>query len=227
MTGKKLKLIIAGLLVLCLLVSMVTGTWALFSDTEASTGNTFTAGTLDLVSTLSGSYSGSATKYTVTAGGNGINGYVLFPSVIPGESGTITWVLSNTGSIGGTVTITSTCSYAENGSAEPESLVIGNDSGSNGDLDQYMGVKLTRNGTYILGNASYYVPISGLEAVLDAETNIALASGGSVTYILYWSLAADLRADNGGVFDGTGTDVNDNIIQSDTAQIDITFTLNQ
>jgi predicted ribosomally synthesized peptide with SipW-like signal peptide len=204
-------------------------TWSYLSDSESSTGNSVTAGTLDLVSTVSGSYSGLATHYQVTSGSNGVNGNVVFDLIIPGETGTVTWTLTNTGSVSGTLTIASVCTYAENGTVEPEEFVTGNDGGFNGDLDQYVGVKLTLDGSYILGSASYYVPLSGLEAALDDAIGQSLAAGGTITYILHWSTASDIKgAGTDGLF-GTidDVDVNDNIIQSDTATIDITFTLTQ
>jgi predicted ribosomally synthesized peptide with SipW-like signal peptide len=202
------------------------GTWAYFSDTETSTGNTFTAGTLNLVPSTSGT--GPVGKYTVTAGGDGINGNVVFNTLAPGDSGSITWTLTNNGNLNGTLTMASTATFAENGSNEPETAVVGNNNGSNGDLDEYVGVRLKRGATYILGDASNYVPFSGLAAVLNAESQ-SLAASGTLTYVLEWQIVTDVK--------GAGADgkfvtvddvqVDDNIIQSDTATVDITFTLTQ
>lgn len=63
------------------------GTWAAFSDTETSSGNTFTAGTLDL--TLGAS----------TTTGTDIN------NVYPGASGSKSWTLSNVGTIPGLLSL--------------------------------------------------------------------------------------------------------------------------
>lgn len=236
-----MKKIIGLAIAFLLAMSMTTiGTWAFFSDVEASSSNILTAGTLDLVPATSGT--GPASKYTVTSGGNGVNGNVVFQKLLPGESGTITWVLADTGSLSGTLSITSTVTFAENSANEIEAAVTGNNGGSNGDLDEYFGVKLQRgvgtdqsdaeaHFTYILGSASNYVPFSGLEAVLDTQSVAITANGGddTIVYQLSWSIANPLKgAGPDGIF-GTGDDtsVNDNIIQSDTAQIDITFTLNQ
>ena len=60
-----------------------TGTWAYLSDTEHSYNNAITAGTLDLVPLVTGSYSGSGSLYHITAGGNGVNGKVVFDSIAP------------------------------------------------------------------------------------------------------------------------------------------------
>lgn len=215
------------------------GTWAFLVDAETA-NNSITAGTLDMIPNTSGT--GPAGKYTVTPGGNTINGNVVFQKLLPGDSGNITWVLTDNGTIAGTLVIASTVTFSESGSNEIETAVTGNNGGGNGDLDQYVGVKLQRgvgtdqanaqaNFTYILGSASNYVPLSGLKAVLDAQSVAVAANGGNdtVVYKLSWSIANPLKgAGVDGLF-GTGDDtaVNDNIVQSDTAQIDITFTLNQ
>jgi len=201
------------------------GTWAYFSDTETSAGNVLTAGTLDLVPNTDGT--GPAGKYTVTPGGNNINGNVVFTKMLPGESGSITWVLVNNGSLPGTLTLPSTATFSDVSQNEIENAVSGNNGGGNGDLDEYVGVKLQcgvgtdqasaeANFTYILGSASNYVPSSGLEAKLDEQSVVMAASGGNdtIVYRLSWNIANPLP-------------VNENIIQSDNAQIDITFTLNQ
>ena len=220
------KIIISFMTIAMVCAIIAGGTWSYFSDTEASTGNSFTAGTLNLVPSTSGT--GPAGKYTVTAGGDGINGNVVFNTLAPGDSGSITWALTNSGNLNGTLTMASTATFAENGSNEPEAAVVGNNNGGNGDLDEYMGVRLTRDGTYILGDASNYVPFSGLAAVLNAQSQ-SLAASGTLTYVLEWQIATDVKgAGVDGKF-GTADDVqvDDNIIQSDTATVDITFTLTQ
>lgn len=221
------KAIIGLCIAIVVLLSLITSTtWTYFNDTESSSNNTFTAGTLDLVPLVTGSYSGLASLYHIVAGGNGVNGNVVFDKIAPGQNGTIEWVLSNTGKLAGTLSIACTTIFAENGSSELESLATGNNGGSNGDLDQYLLVTLQRGVgtdqasaeaamTYILGTVSSPVAISGLEAVLDAQNQALAASGGNdtVVYQLTWSLSS--------------SDPNINIVQSDTAQIDITFTLSQ
>jgi spore coat-associated protein N len=83
---KILGLSIAALLVIGLVAG---GTWAYFSDTEASTGNTFTAGTLNLKLTDSN----ETDQDGVTASFSGTN---LAPGSVVGPS-TIT--LKNTGTL--------------------------------------------------------------------------------------------------------------------------------
>jgi len=222
----KKKILVSAMVIALACALIGGGIYAVFSDTEDSTGNVFTAGTLNLVPSTSGT--GPVGKYTVTTGGDGINGNVVFTTLAPGDSGSITWTLQNDGNLDGTLTMASTVTFVENGSNEPESAVAGNNGGSNGDLDEYMGVRLTRDGTYILGSATNYVPFSGLEAVLDAASE-SLTAGGTLTYVLEWAIASDVEgAGVDGEF-GTADDVaeDDNIIQSDKATVDITFTLTQ
>ncbi len=234
---KILGLTITSLLIMCIVVE---GAWAYFTDIETSSSNVLLAGTLDLSPTTSGD--GPAGKYTVTPGGDGINGQVVFVKMLPGESGDITWMLVDNGSISGTLVITSTVTFSDVSQNEVENAVSGNNGGGNGDLDGYVGVKLQRgvgtdqanaeaNFTYILGSAGNYVPFSGLPAILNLQSVAMAASGGNdtIVYRFSWSIASDIKgAGVDGLF-GTGddVDVNENIIQSDSAQIDITFTLNQ
>jgi len=84
-----MKKIVALIIAFFLAVSTVsTGVWAYFNDSQGSTQNIITAGTLDLAITVSGT--GPAGKYTVTPGSNGVNGYVVFQKLLPGETGSIT-----------------------------------------------------------------------------------------------------------------------------------------
>ena len=237
---KILGLTVAALLVLALVGG---GTWAYFSDVETSEDNVFTAGTLNLVPSTSGT--GPSGKYSVIAGGDGVNGEVVFEKLAPGDSGNITWTLVNDGNLSGTLTLPSTVTFSDVDANEPETAVTvphANNEGSNGDLDEFVGVTLQRGVgtdaaaaiaafTYILGDATNHVPFSGLEAVLDAESQAMAADGGNntIVYKLSWSIASDVKgAGTDGKF-GTVDDVeaDDNIIQSDSAEIDITFTLEQ
>lgn len=218
-----LGLVLVGLILMGL---AATASWAYFSDTESSSGNHFTAGSLDLVP--SNSATGPAGKYTVNSMSNGVTGYVTFTNLVPGESGSMAWTMQNNGTVNGTLTMPSAVTFTENGSNEPEAAVAGNNGGGNGDLDTYLGVRVKRGSTYFLGSATNYVPASGLKAALDAQSQ-ALAASGTLTYTLEWALASDIKgAGVDGLF-GTADDVDvvDNIIQSDTVQIDITFTLTQ
>ena len=211
-------------LLMCGLLS--SAIYAYFNDTATSAGNTFTAGTLNLVPSTAGT--GPAGKYTVTAGGDGLNGNVVFNKVAPGDNGSITWALTNSGDLNGTLTIASTVTFAQGSTNPPKAAAIAGNGGVDPGLGACVGVKLLRNGAYILGTASNYVPFSGLQAVLNAE-NQTLAASGTITYVLQWQIATDVKlAGPDGLF-GTADDVliDDNIIQADQATVDITFQLVQ
>ena len=91
---KILGLTIAALLVIAMVAA---GTFAYFSDQQASTGNVFTAGTLDLGLSSSGSTSATGdTSATFTAS-----------TWKPGDTANGTLTVNNTGSIAmGHVTVT-------------------------------------------------------------------------------------------------------------------------
>ena len=227
---KILGLTIAALLVMGLIGG---GTWAYFTDVETSTGNVFTAGTLNLTADVTG---GGAVQGTVTPGDDGVNEYITLANLKPGDSGTVTFTCTNTGNLPGTLTITSTATFAENGVNEPvtSATTPTNNDGGDGDLDEYVGVWLTQDinsvgATDLLGDTTNKVEISGLAAALNT-VNEAMTAGGDIVYVLYWEIASDVDgAGTDGKF-GTGDDVtpiDDNVLQSDTAEIDITFTLDQ
>jgi len=100
------KKILFSLMAITLVIGLVgAGAFAYFSDTETSTGNSFTAGTLDLKV-------------------NGSDVFVPYAvaNLKPGESrGTDTYSISNTGSLPGTLSFKVTnVTTNENGVIEPE-----------------------------------------------------------------------------------------------------------
>jgi predicted ribosomally synthesized peptide with SipW-like signal peptide len=112
------------------------GTMAYFSDTETSTGNTFTAGTLDLVVTTSGT--GPAGKTTVNENGDGFNDNVVFANLAPGDSGSIVWTITNNGSLDGFIDVHQWLTNDSDGvDTEPE-LLVDPTPGGVGELDNEM-----------------------------------------------------------------------------------------
>ncbi len=83
------------------------GVYAAFSDTESTVNNTFTAGTLDLTV-------GAADPTTES---------ISVANIKPGDTGNAaTWPVNNTGSIGGSLTVTiGAITNNENNLTEPES----------------------------------------------------------------------------------------------------------
>ncbi len=222
---------IIGLAIAALLVLGIAGvgTFAFFSDTETSTGNTFTAGTLNLVATTNGT--SSTPHIVVTAGGDGLNGNVVFSKIKPGDFGTMTWTFTNDGDMSGNLTMTATVAFNDNDGSQknPETKAIVANGGVNLGLGDLVGARLRyATSTYVLGNATNYVPFSGLQAALLAQ-NQAIAGGISLVYTLEYAVSSDVKRAGVDATFGTGddVDVNDNIIQGDSAAVDITFALTQ
>jgi len=217
----------------------LTGSVQAFSgDAENSGQNLFEAGTLDLELAVSGN--GPAGKYVVTPGGNGSGGQVVFMRLAPGDLGSITWTLLNTGSLPGKLAVFAAVTFAENGSNEPEGACFGNNEGENGDLDECMGFKLQRgagadpadaqdNFVYLAGSNSSYAAFCRLQSALDGD-EVEVGPDGEVDTVVYklsWTVPSDVKkCGPDGILDTLDDiDVNENIIQSDSAWIDITFAI--
>jgi len=203
-------------------------TFATFRNTQPGTGNSFSAGTLNLIPTVNGG--GPATKYSVTPGGDGINGFVSFggdsEKIKPGEAGGISWTLQNSGSVAGLMIIAVTLNSYENGVNTVEAAA--GDTGDPGELYKYMGVKLKRDGVILVGHDVYYGTISDLIAVLNSESQ-TMAAGSTKTYNLNWYLSGDLTDAGPDKLFASADDlpINDNIIQGDSFTLNLTFTLTQ
>jgi predicted ribosomally synthesized peptide with SipW-like signal peptide len=197
---------IVGVLLLALVVGV---TFAYFSSIATSTGNTFQAGTLNLLSVISGT--AVKTSVVVTQQGHGLNNKVEFgltDPIKPGSSGAITWTLSDNGTLPGILTILAITTYGQ--TAAPNEPSLAADPTNLIGLGQRMTVWVTRGSTDILGTTGAYVPISGLAAALSAESQPIVANG-SLVYVLHWQVPTTVG----------------NEIQGDTANLDITFTLTQ
>jgi predicted ribosomally synthesized peptide with SipW-like signal peptide len=204
---------IIGLSIAALLIIAIVGvgTFAYFTDTAASTGNTWTAGTLVLSEVTTGS--AVSNSYVVTPGG-GINGSVQFgltDPVKPGSSGTITWTLNNTGNVPGTLTLVAVNNFIENPTPTASQLVAWTALGSHVGLGQDLMVWVTRGGTDILGTTGTYVAMSGLQTALNNQVDKTITIGTPMVYVLNWQVPTTAG----------------NEIQGDSANLNITFTLNQ
>lgn len=170
---KILGLTIAALLI----IGMVgTTTWAYFSDTETSTENTFTAGTLDLELTdASEDGTDSETQTWV------------FANMEPTDTGGATLTVnSKAGSIDGYVDL-STISVTDAEGTNPESETSGGN-GLSDLLTVHMFFDVDGDGVYevgdgdtdIYGTSASYAVFSGMAAIYDMDYAL---SGGSTTYI--------------------------------------------
>lgn len=201
---RKVRLSALTAVLVLMLALLIGGLYGTFEDEETSIGNVFTAGTLNLVSVISGS--GFTDNIVVNEQEDGINDNVTFGMVMPGDNGTITWTLTNDGSVDGTLALVSTVTGSENGQNEPEALVDPTATGS-GELIVLILCTLYVDGSDVSGGE---ISLEAMEAFLN--DSLAMAAGQTIVYRLDWRIA-----------DGaTG-----NEIQSDTAEINITFTLTQ
>jgi predicted ribosomally synthesized peptide with SipW-like signal peptide len=203
--ARLLTLMVLGVLMLSLLIG---GLYGYFDDTETSTGNVFTAGTLNLVSVINGAEASG--HVVVNEQGDGLNDNVTFGMVAPGDSGSITWTLTNVGNVDGTRTMAALVDGHENGENEPELAGTVHNVGGDGDLDDALDVEL------FLGATSLYDgDLDGLAAFLAGyagETMVGDMGVTSLVYTLQWAV------------DGPTVG---NEIQSDDATLAVTFTLNQ
>jgi predicted ribosomally synthesized peptide with SipW-like signal peptide len=116
--------VLMGSMIVIVLVGLLVGatTVAYFNDVETSSGNTFTAGTLDL-------------KVGEQDDPNVV--YVTIDNIKPGWSGEYSWTLKNVGTLTGYLLVKFYYVDYENGQTEPEALVdpTGGDPGEgNGEL---------------------------------------------------------------------------------------------
>jgi predicted ribosomally synthesized peptide with SipW-like signal peptide len=229
-----------------LALGMVGGAFAIFQDTETSSGNTFTAGTLDLgpgpayyVQYQAGYYAPYHSPVVeLTPGGNGVNGKVVFSDIKPGDSGKIFWSIKNVGSIPGSLDVYITRSVdSDNGINEPEDMVDGvlngSDGTADGDLDDWSHIQLLAdldgNGTWEtvmqngtgMGELETYLPIVG--NTYEKLSNKNMNPGDVINFQFAWRIDPDIGIDGSGHF----VNVNDNIIQSDQVVLDLSFELLQ
>jgi spore coat-associated protein N len=161
------KMLLSVLIIGVVATAAGAGTWAQFSDTETSSGNTLTAGTMDL------QLSADGTTYT-----QGIANALSIGDVYPGAEGQLTGAIhvKNSGTVPGKLTWASTfVSNDENGLTEPESNA--GDTGDligNGELSPYV-------------TLSYYE--EGSTIALDPVTGIELPAGDDVTIVVKYVIA--------------------------------------
>lgn len=163
------KRILFSLMTIILALSLIgAGAFAIFSDTETSTGNAFTAGTLDL------KVDGQDDPYVMS---------VTLSNMKPGdESVYYKWVLKNTGSLPGKLSVTfGTITNDENGVVEPETAAEAQPyARSAGELGQYL--KPGIHPDDILPDAKPYVTIierNDAEGWYIAEVSAEVDTGGT------------------------------------------------
>lgn len=222
-----MKKILLSVLTIGLVAAVAFGaTRALFSDTETSYGNVFDAGTLDLK--VDGQDDGGTVAHYTLSG------------MKPGDNVTYMWELKNTGSIPGQPSVEfSPITNNDNGCNEPEDGAEVAEYGSatcgdgEGELGQYIKVGIWRSGLnstwksiHLPGDTWRTGPGAGLDGKggnTYGDTSFSvLGQGDFVQFYLILGLEDDLRDTS-----YVNIDVDDNVIQSDSAEFDIIFHLDQ
>ncbi|HYF05823.1 MAG TPA: TasA family protein [Patescibacteria group bacterium] len=213
-----MKKIIASISIIAAAGSLAAGgTFALFSDSESSTGNSFAAGTLNL--TFNGQDGAAVTPlFSLT-------------NLKPSDTGTTNIVLANTGSVAGTsitasisgATFTGTCTEPEvnddAGNADDCAVVASDeDSDLTNELDESVAVSITDLGADALpggagADEDTVVATGTLSDLLGGGLTISggIAASGSRTFSVDWSIANTVG----------------NEIQNDGVSFALSFTLNQ
>jgi predicted ribosomally synthesized peptide with SipW-like signal peptide len=249
-----LKILGLGAALIIIIATVSVGTYAYFNDVETSTGNVISAGTLNLIPAQVGNYTLNGSSGSMSASpsalGDGVDGHITWSNVSPGQSGTTTFTLYNSGTVDGTLALTgTTVTDSESTPASgPKHTIFVNNGGTDAGLPTYLGVKVTKQvgssvanataatATYVLGAAGYYVPASTLEAALAADTASMPANDGAVIYTISWTIQSGIAAPGmeAPPHYGTGTAVasvgginGDNLIQGDTLTVNVVFTLTQ
>lgn len=221
-----MKKILFSLMVVMLLIGLVgAGVVAYFYDDETSTGNTFSAGTLDLT-TAQRPQSGFS---NATPSGTKI---IQINNEAPGDSGTGTIGLYNVGTLNGELDIVfGAVANTPGVETEPELADPLNTSG--GDLGSYaqmaayvdvdqsggwnvgdVGLDPTTNHTYYTSGALVYATVntwSGKSYSTGTGVVTIPATTGSDDFVLNWNIPTTVG----------------NAIQGDGLTFDVTFTLEQ
>jgi spore coat-associated protein N len=201
---RKIAILSVAVLVIIGLVSA--GTYAYFSDTESSTNNVLTAGTLDL--NIDG---GNVAVTTFTAS-----------AVAPGDSGSGSSTLANVGTMAGELDITTSAVTNTPGAGGTEYEGGSGELGANAQIAMYIDVD--QSGTWNAGdiglqsNGAMYSFPTALN--YDAINNYASETWNAVETM--GISASDNIVVNWQVPAGAGND-----IQGDSVRFDITFILEQ
>ncbi len=191
------QIIVSIIIILAIVSTTIKATTAYFSDTETSSGNTFSTGTLNL--TLDGANSNVA-KFNVSG-------------MKPGDTHIGTWTIRNTGSIDGYLDMHNiTQTHSPGTTTEPELTVEDPDVGSLGSLlNITLFVDANNNGILDSGETTIYSGLlNGLATSYDANIPLSAGSANYITMAVNWPSGP-----------------NDNKGQGDVAQLDMTFELGQ
>jgi predicted ribosomally synthesized peptide with SipW-like signal peptide len=213
------------------------GTFSYFNDTETSSGNTFTAGTLDL------KVDGQDDPNVV---------HIVLSDIAPGWEQGYKWTLKNVGSVSGKVSVKfSAITNWENDMNEPEIVAEAQPYGyqgarqtlghpTDGELGEYLSIT---GGYYYPGPNDWHEFITSRNTGPYAygqswglnrlggntyNTGVTLNPGEEIGIGLVLWLNCPRYSKNLQAWDGCGWhDIDDNVIQGDSVVFDITFSLVQ
>lgn len=171
------------------------GTMAYFSDTESSTGNTVSAGTLDLKAD----------------GGDSAVTTVNISDVAPGDSGGGSTTLKNSGTISGSVDL----NFGSATNSEGDNPESEGDTASPGDLGDVLEVEVYVGSTLVRGDYTASPPPT-FNQVFDGtedDSNVALSAGGSKDLTINWQLPSSAGNDIQG--DSVSGDITVELNQTD------------
>lgn len=215
-----MKRILTSLVIVLLASTAVIGaTRAYFSDTETSTGNSFTAGKLDLELGA-----GTPMPFSVA-------------NLYPGQTGTGKVTLTNTtGSLDGDLDVKiANMVQAENGLIEPELAAGDYDNGGDLDLSFVIAAYIDVNGNGTFDAGDYQLAYNGQKAVYPGfwggsfnyssvssmltgwNDIITMTAGQSVDLVIMWQLPTTW----------TYPAYNQNIVQTDSLGFDVLTSLEQ
>lgn len=209
-----MKKILLSILTIGLVISVVVGvSRAYFSDTETSTDNTFTAGTLDL--DIDG---GDTAVTTMTLTGKA-----------PGDSGTEESTLKNSGSLGGEldIAIGTVSDYACNPDGAndgTEYCDLNADLGSNAKLTLYLDID--KDGSWSTGDIGFKSDGTSYNYPTALDYDVVNNYSGVTWNDVYSGLMASMAEDDFVIAWKIESAVG-NLIQGDKVEFDITFTLEQ
>ncbi len=195
-----MKRLLFSLIVLSITSVLAIGaTSAYFSDTEVSSANTFTAGTLDLK--IDGGDT-AVTKFTIA-------------NVRPGSQPKGTFKFMNSGTLPGTLTLSKvTITDTENTLTEPEQEA-GDTTSDKGELSSVVNLRIfydiNKDGWISTGEPVVFNgKVSALFAPIELIHNLPSMTEQNIGFIFDWSNTA-----------------NDNKAQNDSFTLDLEFTLQQ
>jgi predicted ribosomally synthesized peptide with SipW-like signal peptide len=196
-----MKKILFGIMAIVLCIGLMGAAFASFSDTETSTGNTFTAGTLDLK--IDSNPSSAITDWVDSPVPTIQSINTAVGNLKPGDSFSSNVGIKNFGTIAGTPSFKLTVTAdLENGANEPEALI---DNSQTGELSANVTLVLSYNGIHVA---------TGTLAQFSGNTYVApITLDGGVEGSWDYTVSIDSSVGN--------------IIQSDSCTFDIVFGLAQ